>query len=542
MLGSKLFRLEQSLGGAALIIAVASVLSRVVGLVRDRILLSTFGAGSVLDVYYSAFRIPDLLFNLLVLGALSASFIPVFLGQMEERGREYGMRFAGTVLNWMVVGLVLVGGLAAVLAEPLAQLMFPGASLAEQIEIARFSRVMLLSTVFFGISNVASGVLQSERRFISVSLAPILYNVGIILGAVVGVPWFGSIGLAYGVVVGAALHFLVQFPSLWSAGFRFTPSFDPKNSALRILLKLMVPRSLALGVAQINIMILYGIASFLETGSRAVWAAADNIQQVPINVFGVSMALAAFPVFSAAFVKSQPDQFRSTFSASFRRIGFFVIPASIAILLLRAQFVRLIYGTGQFNWEDTYLVAQSLGAFALALLAQALIPLLARSFFAQKNTKTPVIISLISVVVNIVAALILAPMYGVVGLALSFALGSFINMLLLLMVLRVQFGDLDDDKIVKNTSKIAVIAVLSGLVIQGLKYFLAPLVDMTTFIGVLTQTAGAFIGGAGVYLALSIWFRLEEVDMVRVMLVHMMSAIRRVFKNGLANGKSRTEP
>lgn len=535
---SRLFRLEQSLGGAAFIIAVASILSRVMGLVRDRILLSTFGAGSVLDVYYSAFRIPDLLFNLLVLGALSASFIPIFLSQVEEHGRAKGLRFAGSVLNWMVVGLGVVGGLAAVFAVPLAQVMFPGASLSEQLEIAHFSRVMLISTVFFGVSNVASGVLQSERRFVSVSLAPIMYNVGIIFGALVGVPWFGPIGLAYGVVCGAALHFLVQLPSLWSTGFRFNWTLDLKNSGLRSLFKLMIPRSLALGVAQLNIMILYGIASFLETGSRAVWAAADNVQQVPINVFGVSMAVAAFPLFSAAFVKAQPDQFRTAFSASFRRISFFVIPASISILLLRAQFVRLIYGTGQFNWEDTYLVAQTLGAFSLALLAQALIPLLARSFFAQKNTKTPVVISIISVVVNIVAAFLLAPQYGVVGLALAFALGSFINMLLLLMVLRVQFGDLDDDKIVKNTAKIALLAVFSGLVIQGLKYFIAPLVDMTTFVGVFMQTVGAFLGGAAVYLAVSIWFRFEEVDMIHGMLVNMRSAIRRAFKNGNGNKHS----
>lgn len=526
-----LLRLEQSLGGAAIIIAVASVLSRVVGLLRDRILYATFGAGQTLDIYYSAFRIPDLLFNLLVLGALSAAFIPLFLQEQEQHGKAQSVRFAGVVLNWMVLGLAVIGALAALAAVPLAQIMFPGASPEEQLQIAHFSRIMLLSTVFFGMSNVASGVLQSGRRFLSVSLAPILYNLGIILGAVVGVHWFGPIGLAYGVVAGAALHFLVQLPSLLSSGFKFTWGLDRHNPILLTLLKLTIPRSLALGVAQLNIMVMYGLASYLSTGSRAVWAAADNIQQVPINVFGVSMAVAAFPVFSAAFVKAKPEQFKQTFSASFRRVSFFVIPLSIAILLLRAQFVRLIYGTGHFGWEDTYLVAQTVGAFSLALLAQALIPLLARSFFAQKNTKTPVVVSIISVVVNIAAGLLLAPYFGIVGLALAFAIGSLVNMLLLLAILRVQFGDLDDDKIVDSLVKIVLLSAVSGVVIHGLKYFLAPIVDMTTYVGVFMQTAGAFLGGAAVYLAVAILFRFEEVDMVHTMLINMRAAVTRVLKN-----------
>lgn len=525
-----LFRLEQSLGGAAVILAVASVVSRIVGLLRDRILLSQFGAGQTLDIYYSAFRVPDLLFNLLVLGALSASFIPLFLQEVQA-DRQRGMRFAASVFNWMVLGLGVVGLVAAVGAQPLAQIMFPGASAAEQLEIARFSRVMLLSTVFFGVSNVASGVLQSGRRFFSAALAPIFYNLGIILGAVLGVDWFGPIGLALGVVTGAALHFVVQLPSLLSSGFRFSFHLDTKSKSMKEMWRLMIPRSLALGIGQLNIICMYAIASFFSSGSRAVWAAADNIQQVPINVFGVSLAVAAFPVFSAAFVNSKPEQFRSAFSASFRRISFFIIPVSVAILLLRAQFVRLIYGTGQFNWEDTYAVAQTVGAFALSLLAQALIPLLARSFFAQKNTKTPVVISIIAVSVNVITAVLLAPYFGVVGLALAFSIGSLINMLLLLTVLRVQFGDLDDDKIFTNVGKILALTALSGLVVQGLKYFLAPIVDMTTFFGVFMQTAGALLGGAAVYLGIAIAFRFEEVDMIHSILVHMRSAVTRAIKN-----------
>lgn len=520
-----LFRLEQSLGGAAFIVGVASILSRLAGLLRDRILFSHFGAGDILDVYYSAFRIPDFLFNLLVLGALSASFIPVFLGEIETQGRAKGLRLAGVILNWMVLGLSAIGCLAAVFSVPLAHLMFPGSSVADQIEIARFSRIMLLSTVFFGVSNVASGVLQSERRFLPMAFSSILYNCGIMAGALWLVPLFGPIGLAYGVVLGAFLHFLVQAPALFSTGFRFVWGLDPHSKSLHTMFKLMIPRSLALGVAQLNIVIMYAIASFLASGSRSVWAAADNIQQVPINVFGVSLAVAAFPLFTAAFVKAQPEQFRKTFSESFRRISFFVIPLSISIVLLRAQFVRLIYGSGRFTWEDTYLVAQTAGAFALSLLAQALIPLLARSFFAQKKTTVPVVVSIISVAVNVGAGLLLAPRYGVVGLALAFSLGSLVNVTLLLAILRIQFGDLDDTSIVRNVMKIVILGIMSGVVIQGMKYFLAPIVDMTTYVGVFTQTAGAFVAGAGVYVLAAIGFKFQEVDMIRSWLVHMKQAI-----------------
>lgn len=536
MMSGKWFsRLEQSLGGAAVIIAVASIISRLFGLLRDRILLSHFGAGEVLDVYYSAFRVPDLLFNLLVLGALSASFIPVFLSAVDKHGRNEGLRMAGAVMNWVVLGLALIGGVAAIFSFPLASLMFPGASAAQQLEIAHFSRIMLISTVFFGVSNVASGVLQSDRRFLSVSLSPIVYNIGIIIGALWLAPTFGPIGLAYGVVLGALLHGAVQMPALFSTGFRFRAIWVTQTDALKTIFRLMIPRSLALGVAQLNIIILYAIASYLDTGSRAVWAAADNIQQVPINVFGVSLAVAAFPVFSAAFVKAQPNQFREAFSSSFRRILFFVIPLSVAILLLRAQIIRLVYGTGEFNWEDTYLTAQTLGAFSLSLVAQATIPLLARSFFAQQNTRTPVILSSIAVLINVGLALVLAPAYGIMGLALSFSVAALTNMVLLLSFLRVRFGDLDDDRIVRSSVNIILAAIASGIVIQGLKYFIAPIVDMTTFVGVFMQTAGAFLGGALTYMLITILLRFDEVRMIRKMLDTIRLAVARAMRGGGAS-------
>jgi putative peptidoglycan lipid II flippase len=277
----------------------------------------------------------------------------------------------------------------------------------------------------------------------------------------------------------------------------------------------MLPRTLGLAAGQLNQLIITMVASTLMAGSIAIFNLANNLQSFPISIFGVSLAIAVFPVFSEALARQDRDKFRQTFSIHFRRVIFLVIPASVFILLLRAQIVRVILGSGNFDWADTYYTAQVLGWFMVSLFAQSLIPMLARSFYALEDTKTPVAISLVAIVINIIGSIFLGRRFGVEGLALAFSIAAIVNMLLLLMVLRIKVGYLDDKKIIWSTFKISCNSITAGLAVYGMLRVMAGLVDMRTFIGIFTQGLVSGLVGVIVYLAISFITSCEEVAVVK---------------------------
>lgn len=523
-------KLQQSVVGGAIIIGSASVLSRILGLIRDRLLSTEFGAGGLLDSYFTAFKIPDFIFNILVLGVLSASFVPVFIEYVSKKGKDEAMKIASSMLNLLFIVLCVISAVCFLLAPQIIALLSYGDSHIQQEITVQFTRIMLVSLVLFGVSNVLSGMLHAFKKFFIYSLAPILYNVGIIVGIVFFVPVVGSIGLPYGVILGAALHMLIQIPAVFSAGFRYKPLLSVRHPGVIQILKLMPARAFALGLTQLNILIIFAIASTLEEGTRSVWQFADNLQHFPINIFGVSLALAAFPVFSEAFAENNIERFKKVFSENFRRILYFIIPVSIVTLLLRAQIVRLVYGAGEFDWTDTILTAQTLGVFALSMFAQALIPLLARSFFAKQDTKTPVLVSAGAMLVNTILAFLFVDSHGIIGLALAFSIAAIIQMLALLTTLRVRHGDLDDDHIISSTWKIIISALGMGVIIQGMKYVVAPFVDMQTFVGVFIQTISSILAGGVTYLMISIKFQFEEAYAIKDKLITMWSVFKKLWR------------
>lgn len=504
-------------GGAA-IIAVASLLSRVVGLVRENLFAKAFGAGSTLDMYNAAFKVPDLIFNIVVLGALSASFVPVYIERRTKGGQESANVMTSAVLNLLGLALIVMAVVGLFLAQPIASGLMADRPLEQQLGTASLIRVMLLGVICFGLSNVFSGVLQASRKFLAFALAPILYNLGIISGILWFYPHFGLIGLAYGVVFGATLHLAIQALAAFSNGFKYHPLASWRTPGVGKIMRLMPPRAFSLGINQINVTIMAAFALRMSEGSLTIWTWADNLQNVPINMVGVSLAISAFPVFSQAFAEQDFAKFREVFSNNFRRLLFLIVPISVAILLLRAQIVRIIlgsFGSGAFDWPATIQTAQVLGVFAVALFAQASIPLLARSFFAHQDTKTTVWVSIVTVITNLGLAFGLTQYLSLYGLALAFAISSVLNMLLLLLMLRLKFGDLDDINIVKAIWRIIVTTLAGGLTIHGIKYIVAPLVDMHTFIGILTQTILAIGGGAIVYLAIAYYFSFPELQIVK---------------------------
>jgi putative peptidoglycan lipid II flippase len=509
------FKPSSSISSAALIISVAGVLSRVLGLLRDRILASHFGAGDALDAYYAAFRVPDLLYNLLILGALSAAFIPVFTGLIARNEEKEAWKLADNLLNAALLALVVISGIFVIFTPGLMKIITPGFSGEKMDQVVILTRIMFLSPIFLGISGIFGGILNSFKRFLIYSLAPVMYNLGIIIGAVFFVPHLGIAGLALGVVLGAMLHMVIQYPAVRLTGFHYRFALDFKNRNLRRVFKLMIPRTMGLAVTQVNLLIVTIIASTLATGSLSIFNFANNLQSFPLGIFAIPFALAVFPTLSHFAAKEDWKDFVASFSQTFRQILFFVIPATVLIIVLRAQIVRVVLGTGKFDWEDTILTFQSLGIFAISLFAQSLTPLLARSFYALHNTKVPFYTGLASEAVNLVSAIILSRFFGILGLVWAFSLSSAVNMFFMLLILRVKMKYLDDRRIISTTLRISISALIAGFSAQMAKYVIQPYINLDTFIGVFSQMVFCGSIGLSIYLVLSWLFKLEEFHLIK---------------------------
>ncbi len=502
---------SKSITGAAIIISGATLVSRLVGLLRDRIFAHYFGAGPTMDAYYAAFKIPDLVYNLLIVGALSAGFIPAFtklFNNSEDKSPAW--KLANNVLNITAISLGVLSVIGVIFTPALAPLIAPGFSAASKEMVVSFTRIMFGSTILLGLSMVIGGVLQSLRAFFLYSLAPIFYNVGIIIGATVLVPLWGVNGLAWGVVLGAFLHFSLQTYSAYANGYRWRWHLNFKDKETRLVGKLMIPRTLGLAISQLNLVIITVLASLLPVGSVAIFNFANNLQAVPIGIIGIPFALAVFPVLSMAASQNNTPEFIKNLSSTIRQILFLIIPSSIIIMLLRAQVVRVVLGTGKFDWAATINTADTLALFALSLFAQALIPVIARAFYALANTKTPFVIGVISELISVIAALILMKPLGVAGLALAFSIGSILNFFILTVALRNNLKGIDGEKIMSSLFRIILAAIPMALVIQFSKYPLAKIFDQTHFFGILGQGLVASLAGLAIYLLICYLLRVPE--------------------------------
>lgn len=508
----------KTIGAAALIISLAGIISRILGFVRDRLLASQFGAGDVLDAYYAAFRIPDLLYNLLVMGALSAAFVPIFTDLLATKKKEAAWKLAVSLLEWMIMILGILSLLMFMAAPWIISILVPGFSEEKQMIAVDLTRIMLLSPMILATSAVFGSVLVSFRRFIAYSFAPIFYNLGIIFGIVALVPNVGVTGLGWGVVLGAFLHMAVQVPAVYFSGFplrllRFRFHYD--GTVHKVLL-LMIPRSLGMATNQIGLLLTTVFASALASGSLAVFTLASNIQSIPIGLFAVAFSLAAFPMLSLSVSRGKEQEFFSLLAGTAKRILFFVVPLSMLFIVFRAQFVRVILGSGQFDWEDTIATFGVLAWLSVSLFAQGLIPLFARGFYALQDTKTPLYVALAAEVFHIISLILLLPYYSVDALAISFSIGSIVNFFLLLVFLRRRILSWKDREIFSESMKIFLAALFAGVVAQFSKsaFILAPS-PLDTFAEIFLQLVFGVSLSLTAFLLASSWLRIEEFHLIK---------------------------
>ncbi|MCX6797261.1 MAG: murein biosynthesis integral membrane protein MurJ [Candidatus Doudnabacteria bacterium] len=509
-----------SISKATFIVGFLTLLSRLIGLLRDRLFASNFGAGDTLDIYYAAFRIPDLVFNLLILGTLSVAFIPIFTELLlNDRPRAY--KNANAVLNSTILLMSAICLILFFFATPLTKLMVPGFSGEKLLSTIALTKILLFSPIIFTLSNVFSSILNAQKRFIAVGLAPILYNFGIIGGLIFLYPRFGLKGLGYGVILGALMHLLVQIPEAIRLGFKWQFIIDFKDRAFRKMGKLFIPRIFGVDNSQISLLIGSIIGSILASGSITVFNLANNLQAVPIGIFAISASIAAFPLLSENFSQKKETGFLSALNKTISQILYFIIPISIWILLLRAQIVRLVFGAGKFDWQDTILTFNTLGIFSLALVSQSLSPLFSRAFYARQNTIIPVIINFFTMALNAVLAFILGKKMGITGVAAGFAVSSLLNAATLYVVLKTlmaksnSFAEktelaLLDNNLMIEIAKMVLSSLFAGLATYACLYLIEPLINTHKVLGLLTQTAFAFSVGVVIYLATTYKLNLDQ--------------------------------
>lgn len=505
---------------AIVVIAVFSLLAKVLGLARDAVFSNRFGTSVVIDSYFAAFRLPDFIFNLLILGTFSVAFIPIFSQYLTKDKREAN-RLASSIINATLIGVLLLCLLSFIFIDPLVSIMAPGFK-GEARELTKtFTMIFLLSPIFLTLSSIVSSMLNTYKKFALVSIAPVVYNLSIISGVLWLYPRMGAAGLALGVILGAFLHFAVQLPQLFSLGFRYLPILDSKHPGFIKFWKLYWPRIFSMGTGQVTLLVATFFGSFLATGSLSAFYYANNLQSVFLSIFAISISIAVFPLLSDLFNKDDETTFKDVIAKTTVQILVFMIPLSTLMIIMRAQVVRLLLGVGQntnFTFADTKLVSLTVGLFSISLFAQALIPLFSRAFYARHNTKIPVIIGLATIGINVALTYFLVKSLGVPGMAMAFSIASIFNLVFLTAELHIKIGDLHDEYLIVNTLKIIIASIIAGgLTYVGL-YVIAPAVNMQTYLGIFLQTLGAGIIGVVAFLSTGKLIGLSEVgDLIKLM-------------------------
>lgn len=378
---------------AAYLLAAFAFSSQLLGLFRDRILASTFGTGHTLDIYYSAFRIPDFIF-VTVGSMISISVLVPFVIEKTKVSDDNARDFIRSIFLFFSVLIIFVSIIIFFLIPYIAPFIFKG--LGSYTELILMSRILLLSPILLGFSNFFATITQVGKRFLVYALSPIFYNLGIIIGILFFYPILGIYGLAFGVVLGAFMHLGIQIPFVIESGLFKITSLKINIDSIKDVVFISIPRTITLGMTQISILVLLGLASYMKDGSITVFNFAMNLQSVPLSIIGVSYSIAAFPTLAKSFSSGNKDEFLSHIISGARHILFWSIPISILFIVLRAQIVRTIYGAGEFSWSSTRLTAATLAIFAVSVVAQSLVLLFVRGYYAMGNTKKSLYTSIIT--------------------------------------------------------------------------------------------------------------------------------------------------
>jgi len=427
---------QTSINSAAAVIAMANILSILSGFIRTRVILSYFNEETV-TAWTLAFQIPDMLFQLLVFGTLSASFIPIFLSVKRKNDEQTAFKMSSIVLNILMLIFAIASVIIYFYAEPLTLARVGDKLSSEQLSIViNLTKTMLLAQIFFTVSNVMTGILQSYKRFIVPSIAPIIYNFGIIAGVAIFHKTFGIYSAGIGVVFGALMHMIVQVPLAFKLGYKPTISLNINFPGVKKLFLLSPARFLTIGVSHVQTLALGYFATSIGQLSFLYISYATYLSVFPVRLFGVPLSQAALPFLSQQSGKENLEKFRDLILQSLNQISFLAMPTSVLLLILRVPIVRLAFGTDNFSWHSTITTGKILAILAISITAQAMVQLLIRGFHALKDTRTPLIISVIFTAFYLVGsfAVVNYTNFGILGLAVISCVSFLVELLMYIII------------------------------------------------------------------------------------------------------------
>jgi putative peptidoglycan lipid II flippase len=509
------YREIRGLHQAAYVLAFFTFGSQILAIIRDRLLAHTFGAGAELDLYYAAFRVPDLLYVLFASVLSIYVLLPFVNRYTEQKGVVAGTAVLSQIFTIFLIVYTLVAFLLAVLAPWYVPYLFPG-FVADGSELILLSQILLLQPFLLGLSSLCGVVTQMNHRFILYALSPLLYNIGIIIGITMLYPLFGLMGLVMGVVVGALGHLLVQVPFVAKSDFSFSITRNIDWKLLKEVLFVSVPRAFTLSINQIVLLLFFGMASVMAVGSVSVFQFAFNLQSVPLAIVGMSYSVAAFPTLSSLYAKLDSRGFNQQVLTAMRHIIFWSVPIIGLVVVLRAQIVRVLLGSGSFDWADTRLTAAVLAVLVMSLVAQALLLLLVRAFYAGGKTLVPLFVAMGSGLLSVILAIWLRHLYvtesqiqvyidyylrlqdvwgaEVLVLAVAFTVGQFVQLIVLGIISKRVFKI--SYRTILRPLFYAIIAMFGGsLASYSTLIFVVDGVNQNTLMGILLQGSVAGIMG-----------------------------------------------
>ncbi|MDA0815570.1 MAG: murein biosynthesis integral membrane protein MurJ [Chloroflexi bacterium] len=498
------------MASAAGIVALGFIVSRLLGVLRSVVIANAFGTDPELSAYWVAFRLPDLVFQLLAGATLSAAFIPTFSRALLRGGEEAGWRLASSVLNLVAVATFVAAGLAFLAAPVLVPWLAPGLGEAtgREVELRALAidltRLMLISPLFFGISGMLMGILNARQHFAAPAFAPVIYNLGIIFGALFLAGPLGVHGLAWGVVAGSIGHMAVQAPALRGVGWRWHPTLALGSKDVRDVLRLMGPRVIGLGAAQINFLVIIFFASFVSDAAISAVNYAFLMMMLPVGVIGMAISTAVFPTLAAHAAAREIAHLRTLISNSLRVILFLSVPASVGLALLATPTVRVLLERGEFGPASTDLVVDALVLYSVGIAAHAGVEILSRGFYALSDTRTPVTIAVIAMALNVAFAVLLVRPFGVGGLAAAASLAALIEFGLLARLLDVRLGGLDRKPLRRSVGSTVIASIVMAQAVIIVRLLVgASGVDAASTGGALLVLLAATLAGALIFIAIS---------------------------------------
>ena len=533
--GSLFDKTQKTILSAAFILAVSSGVNAFLGFLKGRLLASYFGISSDLTVFYTADRIPNLVYSVLIVGAVSTVFIPIFTS-LVKKDKEEAYKTASSIINATFLFFIIIGTLVFIFAPQIIEVLALGKFSPEQVDLgSKLMRIMIGSQLLLVAGSLTTSVLQSLNYFLIPAIAPVAYNMGMILGVIFLSSRFGIYGPAIGVLVGSIMHFCVQIPLLKRTGFKLSFSLNFKNKDFRKMFSLIPPRILSVILANLIQTVNNSLAILVSQPSVVYLKFALQLQTFPVSFCGLSMASASLPTLSSQH--DENNKFKETFTTAFLQTMFLAMPAGMILLILRVPAVRLVYGVARFPWEATVSTATALAFFSVSIFAQSANYLLTRSFYAMKDTKTPVIVSLITTVINIVLSVYFVTnlRLEVWAVAMAFSITSFMDTIILFFLLDKKVEGFDKKSIVVPFLKISSAAIIMAFMLYiPMKFLDNYVLDTAKTLNLIVLTAIAGVVGTGAYLLLTHLFKVKEIELFYKVLKKLNISVKAIKPENMA--------